>query len=401
MACRRPCYTQPTFDYTGMACFLGQNMNYSNTGMKVVVMIKDKYNPGSYKYVEKPVMYIIPNDPQNSSTIIAYVAPGHDNSYNYMYLLSKRLNGGYNVFAGDHFTMGLRNGEQFDLHYTSYDYTAKSRPTYLYYDMLIDNNTKPSDITGVVCSTRINNRYKSYDDTLNERCYFFDNLMKYVHNNIICDKQIQSQFKTHTHMTGGKKQGGGGRDITSNNLQEPFNTLIKLLESKIGDIPNLESVEMHIINNDKGIITYCLDESNVETLQVSRNGVEKEQKGNFMTYNSLPFDFKTFEFISIEELVHSIDKTAVTSEIPSKIRLPLQNLVLCDDKLNYAKIIEMTEKPIKSIKDCRDATFRNTFLVTPTIRVSAGGKNKKPESKNKKTETKTAKQSNKIIPKLV
>jgi hypothetical protein len=394
MACRRPCYTQPKFDYTGMACFLGQNMNYSNTGMKVVVMIKDKYNPGTYKYVEKPVMYFIPNDPHNSSTIVAYVAPGHDNNYNYMYLLSKRLNGGYNVFAGDHFTMGLRNGEQFDLHYTSYDYTAKSRPTYLYYDMFIDNNTSPSDITGVVCSTRINNRYKSYDDTLNERCYFFDNLMKYVHNNTLCEKQIQSQFKTHTHMTGGKKQDGGGRDIT-NSLQEPFNKLTKLLESKIGNVPNLESVEMHIINEDKGIITYCLNESNVENLHVSKNGVE-EQKGSFMTYNSLPFDFTTFEFISIEELVQSIDKTI--SVVPNKMRLPLKDLVLCDDKLDYGKIIEMTKYPMTSMKDCRNTTFRNTSLLTPTIRVSAGGKSTS-KSKNKKVET--PKQSNKLIPKQV
>lgn len=388
MNCERPCYTQPRFDYPGMACFLENNMSYADTGMKVVVMIKDKYNPGSYKYVEKPVLYFIPTDPFNSSTVVAYVSPGHDNSYNYMYLLSKRLKDGYNKFAGDHFTMGLKNGEQFDLHYTSYDYAAtKARPTYLYYNLLIDGNTSPSDITGIVCSTRINNKFKPYDDTLTERCYFFDNLMKYVHNNTYCEKQFVSQFKTHTYSNdtlwyGGRKQKSkksqNGGYVTKeymniNKIDQPFRELIQILEEKIGNIPNLDSIELHNINDDKGIITYCLNSDNVESVTISVNGVE-EQTGPFMTYYSLPFDFSSYEFISVEELAQSIDKTI--SVKPNKMRLPLKNLVLCDDRLDYGKIIEMTKSPMSNVKACRNTRFQTPLLNPPTVQVSSGGKSK-------------------------
>lgn len=403
MSCERPCYTQPRFDYPGMACFLENNMNYADTGMRVVVMMKDKYNPGAYRYVEKPVMYFIPTDPTNSSTVLAYVAPGHDNHYNYMYLLSRRMNNGYNTFAGDHFTMGLRNGDQFDLHYTSYDYTAKSRPVYLYYNLLVDSNTSPSDITSVVCSTKINNKYKAYDDTLNERCYFFDNLMKYVHNSTHCEKQFHSQFKTHTYSTGsmygGKKrksknnQKGGSeqkhiKSMNIDNIEEPFKEIIKILEDKVGQIPNLQSIEMHIIKDNKGILTYSMDSSNIESVQVSANGLE-EQTGDFTTYYSLPFDFSSHEFISIEELVQSIDNTVNVKS--NKMRFPLKNLVLCDNRLDYGTIIEMTKKPIFSVKDCRNVRFNSTVVSRPMIEVSTGGKNKKNDTTKKSKSSKSSK----------
>lgn len=393
MECSRPCYTTPKFDYSGMACFLKSNMKYYDTGMKVIVMIKDKYNPGKYIYVEKPVMYFVPNDPQNSSTVIAYVAPGHDNSYNYMYLLSKRLHGGYSVFSGDHFTMGLRNGEQFDLHYTTYDYTSKSRPVYLYYNLSVDSATSPSDITGIVCSTRIDKKYKSYDDTLTERCYFFDNLMKYVHNNTYCQNQFRSEFSTTApHMTGGKKkknkkqnkQFGGYENREIMNVQkteEPFRELINKLESKIGDIPNLESIEMHIFKDNKGIVTYCLNDDNVESMHISRNEV-KEVQGSFMKYYSLPFDFSTFEFISIETLIENINPSIEVKK--NDMRVPLEKLVLCDNEsLDYTTIVNMSAIPKSQFKTCKNTRINNASFLPVKIPISAGGKNKKLDKINK------------------
>lgn len=399
MECKRPCYTEPKFEYTGMACFLKNNMQYYNTGMRVVVMIKDKYNPGKYKYVEKPVMYFVPNDPTNSSTVIAYVAPGHDNHYNYMYLLSKRLNGGYNVFSGDHFTMGLRNSEQFDLHYTTYDYTKTSRPAYLYYDIFIDSDVSPKSITETVCSTRINSKYQSYDNTLTERCYFFKNLMKYVHNNTVCDNQKNSKFSTIAQNTiGGKQrkcnrkqknasQFGGDESVKIVNVEKadkPFNELIAKLEGKIGNIPNLETIEMHIMKGNKGIITYCLDEKNVTSMHISRNGVQ-EQVGSFMTYYSLPFDFETFEFISVEELVENLNSSIEVKK--NDIRVPLDNLVLCEnDSLDYKTIINMAAVPKTQLKTCRNNKMSNTLFSSVRIPVSAGGKNKKLDKAKKPKE---------------
>ena len=396
MECKRPCYTQPKFDYNGMACFLKSNMKYYKTGMQVVVMIKDKYNPGKYRYVEKPVMYFVPNESQNSSTIISYIAPGHDNNYNYMYLLSRRLNGGYNVFSGDHFTMGLRNGEQFDLHYTTYDYTTNSRPVYLYYDIFIDSDVSPSDITTKVCSTKIDHKYKSYDDTLTERCYFFDNLMKYIHNNTYCNNQFNSEFSTiPQYTTGGKKRKGtkkhknevqfGGDEskeiLNVEKADKPFNELIKKLEGKIGDIPNLESIEMHIMNNNKGIITYCLDDTNVESMHISKNGIQ-EQKGKFMRFYSLPFDFTTFEFISIEHLVEHINPSIDVKK--NDLKVPLDNLVLCDNEsLDYKTITDMSVIPKTQFKTCKNVRSNQTTLQPTRVPVSAGGRNKKLDKFNK------------------
>lgn len=386
MACERSCYTEPTFDYAKIACFLKEKMHNLDTGMKVVVMMKDKFKPRTYRYVQKSVMYFIPNDLQTSSTIIAYVAPGHDNNYNYMYLLSKRLDGEYNVFAGDHFTMGLRDGKQFDLHYTSYDYTAKSRPSYLYYDLLIKDTTSPSDITRIVCSTSVNNKQKTYDDTLTQRCYFFDNLMKYVHNSDRCNRKFNSEFNSQFKtMYGGKKrktksQKGGIGDnesISIDEIGQPFQGLIKLVEDKIGGIPNLESVEMHIINDNKGIITYCLDNSNVESVHISSEGVQGVKNGSFMTYYSLPFDFATYEFISIEELVGTLDKTFKYDS--SKMRFPLKDLVLCDDKFDYGKIVELSKAPTSNTQKCRNTKFKNSTILPPMI-PTAGGKSKKKDN---------------------
>lgn len=398
MECKRPCYTQPTFNYHGMACFLKSNMKYYNTGMQVVVMIKDKYSQGKYKYVKKPVMYFIPNDPENSSTVIAYVAPGHDNDYNYMYLLSRRFNGEYNVFSGDHFTMGLRNGKQFDLHYTTYNYTSSSKPVYIYYDLFIDEQTTPEYIKQKVCSTRIN-KNKAYDETLTERCYFFDNMMRYVHNRSSCVNQVNSDFSTlQPYTTGGKKKKGnknpkkekqfGGDEskeeidkedkaneiIEIDKADKPFNELITKLESKIGDIPNLDTIEMHIMKDNKGIITYCLDDNNVKSMYISRDEV-KEVTGSFLTYYSLPFNFETFEFISIEELVEIINPSVKVQ--PNNIKVPLDNLVLCNEGLDYDKIIQMNKTPITQVRSCKNIARQNTSYLKSAVQVSAGGKNKK------------------------
>jgi hypothetical protein len=399
MDCNRPCYTQPQFDYSGMACFLKENMKHYDTGMQVIVMIKDK-NQGKYRYVKKRVMYFVPNDPKNSSTVIAYVAPGHDNDYNYMYLLSRRLFGDNNVFSGDHFTMGLRNNNQFDLHYTTYDYEYGSKPVYLYYDLFIDSDTSPSNITEVVCSTRIGKNKKSYDNTLSERCYFFDNLMKHVHNNSYCNNQFPSMFLTKSSlMTGGKKkrsnhkskhsniqnkQSGGDESNAENKImevvniddvEEPFRKLIQKLESKIGYISNLESIEMHIMNNNKGIVTYCLDDAQVQSMHISKNGVE-EKEGHFMKYYSLPFDFKTFEFISIETLVENISSSIKVKK--NELRVGLDNLLLCDNEnLDYNTIINMSAIPKSQFKTCKNTRISNNTVLPVRIPVSAGGKNKK------------------------
>jgi hypothetical protein len=396
MECKRPCYEQAKFDYPGMACFLKSNMKHYNTGMQVVVMIKDQQHPGKYRYKQKPVMYYVPNDPQNSSTVIAYIAPGHSDSYNYMYLLSKRLNGGNNVFSGDHFTMGLRNGEQFDLHYTTYDYTSGTRPVYLYYDLFIDSETKPIDIANKVCKTEINHKYKSYDNTLKERCYFFENLMMYVHNSTYCNTQFPSLFSTTlSYNTGGgkkksdckkrscdkkNKQVGGDKnneikEISDvQELDKPFRELIQKLESKIKDIPYLDSVEMHIMNNNKGIITYCLDDKNVESMRISNSGVQ-EQTGDFMKYYSLPFDFETLEFISIESLVENVNPSIEAKK--NDLRVPLDNLVLCDNEsLDYKTIIDMNAIPKTQFKTCNNARTSTSSLMSVRVSVK-GGKNKK------------------------
>lgn len=376
MNCTRPCYSEPTFDYKGMACFLQENMQYAQTGMKVVVMIKDKYNPGKFKYVEKPVIYFIPNDQESSPTIVAYIAPGHDNSYNYMYLLSKRLDKEYNIFAGDHFTMGLKDSKTFDLHYTSYDYKTQSRPSHLYYNLYIDDKTSPRDITKLVCSTKLNNRY---DETLSQRCYFFDNLMKYVHNNNYCTKQFHSKFITKTSYikTGGnKRKQCGGNEVNKikniNEIDEPFRNLITHLESKVGDIPKLQSIEMHMMNNNKGILTYCIDDDNVESIQISVSGVQ-EHNGQFRTYYALPFDFKTYEFISIEELVDNLNPSIGVKTVD--LRVPLNKLVICDNEtLNYQTIIDTAKTPRNKIKTCAHTRINATSLLPVRVPVSAGGK---------------------------
>lgn len=394
MTCQRPCYVEPTFNYPGMACFLKDNMKYSNTGMKVLVMIKDKYNPGIYKYIEKPVIYFIPNDPLNSSTIVSYVAPGHDNSYNYMYLLAKRLNGGNHFFSGDHFTMGLRNGQQFDLHYTSYDYTANSRPNYLYYNVHVGTNTSPRDITTLVCSKTMHNKPNYNDDTLAQRCYFFDNLMKFTHDTYCTT--FRSKFTASApYMSGGKlkrqskkdkkkdKQFGGNdefggydeREIKNvDDIDEPFRSLVKHLESKINDIPKLYSIEMHIMNDSKGILTYCIDDENVETTCIRVDGIT-EQTGKFMRYYALPFDFQTYEFISIENLVQSLDKSIQVTN--NNIRIPLQGIAICDNNFSYSNIIEMTKYPMSIRKNCKNVGSPNVVFRHVSIPVSAGGKKKK------------------------
>lgn len=379
MACPRPCYDKATFDYRGMACFLEKNMGYRDTGLKVVIMLKDKSRPGKFKYVEKPVMHIIPNTTDKLG-VIAYISPGYDNSYYYMYLLTKGHEKGKNYFTGEHFTMGLKNGYRFDLHYTCYDYKVDSIPSHLYYKVYINKDTTPHDVSKLVCSATEN---EIYDDTLYERCFFFDNLMKYVHNNDYCINQFRSEFRPHTmNMNGGKKtykkkQHGGYniRELTNiDEVDEPFRKLIQLLEDKIGDIPNLQSIEMHIMNNNKGILTYSIDDNNVESMHISVEGVQKHN-GKFTTYYTLPFDFKTYEFISIEELVQNIDKSIPVNH--NNMRVPLEDIVICENNLDYSKIIEMTKYPMTEIKSCRNVKRKETLFHTLPMPISVGGKNKK------------------------
>ena len=383
MECSRPCYTEPTFDYMGMACYLEKNMKYSNTGMKVIIMIKDKNN-GGYKYVEKKVMYVLPRDNSNTSTVIAYVAPGHDNKYNYMYLLSKKIvSSNSNVFSGDHFTMGLRNGQTFDLHYTSYDYNRNSKPTYIYYDLSVDEKT-PNDITNIVCTTQMNKNMVDYNQK--QRCDFFGNLMEYVHSQDRCVKDFASSYTANLmlpNMNGGKqkrgkkKQQGGDNDgdlIELEQIEEPFHSLARNLESKINEISNLLYVEMHMLTGNKGLLTYCLEKSNVNSMHVSNDNI-KENDDTFNTHYSLPFNFETMAFISIDELVESI--TTVESDTKERWSVPLQNVVLCDEYLSYGSIQKMIGRNTPINKNCREYTrFNAKTIYSSRVPVSGGKKTK-------------------------
>lgn len=380
MSCtaKLPCFTQPTFDYRSMACFLQNNMKYANTGIRVVVMIKDKYNPGKYKYIEKPVMHLISKD-STSSTVMAYIIPGYDNDYNYMYVLSKTLRKN-NIFSGEHFTMGLRNGTQFDIHYTTYDYRLNSKPSYLFYDLVVHNTTTPSDIAHVVCTTQMH----PYDD-VTQRCHIIDNLMKYVHENESCAQALNSQYTTMSSYGGSrsKKSQKGGNALSIDEVDEPFKQLIQYLEDKLGGFQNLQSVEMQIINNNKGLITYCLENEQVESMYVSASSVEK-RFGDVTTYYALPFDFTTYEFIAIEELVASIPGYDVASINNYKsVRIPLKDLDTCGDRLDYETILNMATKTKINTKTCQRTAPRIIPAVTPApiISVTSGGNKKKSITK--------------------
>lgn len=388
-----------------MACFLQKNMKFQKTGMRVVVMIKDKYNPGKFKYIEKPIMHLISKDITNSSTVMAYIIPGYDNDYNYMYILSRTLRNS-NIFSGEHFTMGLRDKTRFDIHYTSYDYHANSKPSHLFYNVVVNETTSPRNIADLVCNTRMHPN----DDT-RQRCSIFYHLIKHVHEheNDSCVKPPQPPSLPMSTYGGSRKrktQKGGNANANANayrklksidEVDEPFKTVFEHLEEKIGVFQNVQSVEMLIIENNKGLITYCLENEQVKSMRVSASGVGEprveEHVSNFTTYYALPFDFATYEFITVEELVANVPGHSVASMNSSKhVRIPLKDVVLCGDQLDYESIMNMVTKTGTKTKTCVNAAPRIIPAITatsPMVSVTSGGGNKKKLTTKKQSKKQT------------
>jgi hypothetical protein len=302
------------FSYDFVQCYLKNKSIKSNSQKKVLVMVKDasrrSQGPPSYKAVEKDVLYCIPLD-KDSKIQFAYFTPS-SNDYNYMYLLSRQMSNS-NQYAGEHFTMGIRNND-FDLHYTSYVQGGLS-PCHLFYKF--NDTYSGNHVIQEVCN-RENGKKNcaSTNDNLLHRCDFFKQIMEVMHNTNVCtfemeiaknvanNWQIGNDFRRRGAVGGfGKKANTKkGGNIASDISNATIETLThdEIVKSFGMNMNNVEEIEYHLLEQGVGLITFFFAEEDADSKAIRHNPYV------------YPFDFNSKMFVSLDELF------AVINGLPRK-----------------------------------------------------------------------------------
>lgn len=307
MECKLPCYTQPKFNYASIDCYLKKNSIQTDNSINVVYMVKNQ-NTGGFTYREKPVLYFVPKD-RNSQTALAYIIPGHSDGYVYMYMLSVPL--GAKTYSGEHFTFGNKPNGGFDLHYTTYDYVSGNRPYHIYYDLNIKENTSPADVSRIVCSKQGSSRREEFMN----RCYFFDAVMQAVHSGS-CEGNFNKAFQTLQGKTPLPNRGGAKKKAPKqrggNDNKEDEDILEANLAEALATVPNLVQVEIHVMPDLKGMLTFFL-ETETDAIVVKDDGHSQISKHKTQIPYAFPYDFVSNEFMSLDECMAILKGTSSTA----------------------------------------------------------------------------------------
>lgn len=372
--CKLPCYTQPKFDYSSMNCYLKSKSVKSTGKMNVVYMVKDHYNPGSFVYREKPVLYFVPKD-DTSKIPLAYLIPGHSDDYVYMYMLSVAL--GRNTYSGEHFTFGNKTDGNFDLHYTTYDYVSGNKPYHIYYDLHITNETTPQNISSIVCRKQ----GTTSRNELNNRCYFFDAVMQAIHTGS-CQASFQQTHDVFSKSAPSQAKGGSKRQRQTAKPQNGGDididaTLKNSLSDIFTNIKELAQIEIHNMQNNIGTLTFFI-EGDVESIIVNDDSAQQQKHTTLIPY-AFPYDFSNNQFMSLDEFASLLRgdennkswRKSIIDLCPSDIT----NLYFSDSQR------------MKTTKGC--ATEANAGKVLQNVfysplPVAAGGKQKTEKNKSVK-----------------
>ena len=346
--CNRNCFNKSeNLNYGSINCYLQKIRQKNKLPLYVVVMTKN--NNGTYSYHQKNISYFIPINNNNNILYAYFTASSHE--YNYMYLLSKQYS--HNVFEGNHFTIGLKEGKV-DLHYTYYTYRSPI-PHHRYYKA---HNKKPTVIVNEVCDKKITTET---DEENVYRCNFFGTVMKYLHDN---DNSCQE---------GGKKfqVGGDDNDVTPilfDKIEPEQKQTLEFLKDMFNTYNEIKAIETFILNSESkiGLLTFCY--------------IKKENGDENDIYVSFPFDYKTKSFIHINKLVETLSSNEnVNSNITTSITLndACLKYYISIEKMfeNITNFLNKNINNTNAIMNCNDISIRQPYKFPITAK--GGGRKKK------------------------
>jgi hypothetical protein len=342
------------FDYNYFDCVIRQYAQQDMYGKYVMVMTKVKNTPSnsrvSYKTEYKRTAYFLHT--QNPLMPLIYFTPS-SNKYNYFYLLSKVADS--SSYTGEHFTFGYRQMEsgnpqvgdyqELDIHYTSY-VTGANKPCHLFYNF---NEKMPTHtMSERVCSSMFkDNRCDSNDGTdLHTRCWFFQNLINLI--NPVSDVLQQQSYMPTTGMFGGQNS-----DIIVDGKGTNFENLAfdKQLSDIFQYVPNVDKIEVHLINNKVGIVHVF-------------KGVEL-----VFTFGYILGQDNSINVTSIDVVVASLKMSPVNVDISNSIPLSKVNLKLLNllNLADHTKIVQYLET-VNKVSNLQPMQYNRAAIAT------AGGK---------------------------
>lgn len=416
------CPIQNKFDYSFINCRVNSLSQSSAQGthQQIIIYRKGKPigndSPVAYQREIVNARYFIPLS-EDSKIRLAYYNTS-SNKYIYIYMLQQAAE--KRQLIGDHFTMGMRPGQKFDFHQTTYIMRLR-KPCYRFFNINESIHTV-QDVKDMVCERKKDERKcKGTATSSADACNFFESLMDTIYSAEMCQlprvnentappekysvtsKYVPQDMRTGANVGGSKqkqrrasnrKLRGGGDPM------EMFDGLNDKIVSVLGKISNTElrEVQYHDIYKGFGTLTAFL-----ETSDSSDNPV-----------NSIPYVFPFYFGQTVEDcaFLHSMyelltnlglepakqsDVTPLRTSVDDMIKLA----PLCIHTLDTFVTSVMEEPQLCKPNDtmcsvnqasplaansCKTSASRNTPSM-PLVR--AGGCNICKKNKNKGTPTKS------------